>query len=125
VRGLWGQIFLVDLVERKREREMEKFPIVEEFKRAVRGVFYGMAIPCEKTTADGGTIMSEKVLKFNRKALRRVGMKPKTKVDPRYKGGEDLMRYPVGKPGSPERLEALAAQYASLADDEMSPFKGD
>ena len=104
---------------------MEKFPIIEEFKRTVRGVFYGMAIPCEKRTADGGTIMSEKVLKFNRKALRRVGMKPKTKVDPRFKGGEDLMRYPVGKPGSRERIEALAAQYASLAEDEMSPFKGE
>ena len=101
---------------------MEKFPIVEEFKRTVRGVFYGMAIPCEKTTADGGTIMSEKVLKFNRKALRRVGMKPKTKVDPRFKGGEDRMRFPVGKPGSQERIEALALQYASLADEEMSPF---
>jgi len=109
-------------VERKREKEMEKFPIVEEFKRTVRGIFYGVAIPCEKTTADGGTIMSEKVLKFNRKALRRVGMKPKTKVDPRFKGGEDRMRFPVGKPGSPERIEALALQYASLADEEMSPF---
>ena len=38
---------------------MEKFPIVEEFKRTVRGIFYGMAIPCDKRTADGGTIKSE------------------------------------------------------------------
>lgn len=104
---------------------MEKFAIVENYKKTVRRIFYGMAIPCEKSTADGGTIMSEKVLKFNRKALRRIGKKSKTKVDPRYKGGDDLMRYPVGKPGSRERVEALAAQYASLADDEMSPFVGD
>lgn len=33
-------------------------------------VFVGMAIPCQKTTADGGTIQSEKILKFNRKAMR-------------------------------------------------------
>lgn len=125
IARLTTTIALATIHTQEREKEMEKFTIVEEFKRTVRGVFYGMAIPCEKTTADGGTIMSEKVLKFNRKALRRVGMKPKTKVDPRFKGGEDLMRYPVGKPGSHERIEALAAQYASLADDEMSPFKGE
>jgi len=112
-------------VKRKREKEMEKFPIVEEFKRTVRGVFYGMAIPCEKTTADGGTIMSEKVLKFQRSALRRIGKKKVTKADPRLIGGQDRMRFPVGKPGSPERLDALAAQYASLAEDEMSPFMED
>lgn len=120
VGGLWGRIFLVDLV-----KEMEKFPIVEEFKRTVRGVFYGMAIPCEKTTADGGTIMSEKVLKFQRSALRRIGKKKVTKADPRLIGGQDRMRFPVGKPGSPERLDALAAQYASLSEDEMSPFVED
>ena len=32
-------------------------------------VFVGMAIPCDKSTADGGKIRSEKVLKFNRKAM--------------------------------------------------------
>ena len=122
MRGLWGRIFLVGLVERKRE--MEDFPIVKNFKRVVRGIFYGIAIPHQPRLAEGvyGPIRSEKVLKFNRKASRRVGMKPKTKVDPRFKGGEDRMRFPVGEPGSPERLEALALQYASLADEEMSPF---
>lgn len=117
--------FFGRLSEKKERMKMEKFPIVEEYKRTVRSIFYGVAIPCEKSTADGGTIMSEKVLKFNRKALRRVGMKRKTKVDPRFKGGDDLMRFPVGKPGSPERVAALIEQYASLAEDEMSPFKGD
>lgn len=104
---------------------MEKFPIIEEFKRTVRGIFIGMAIPCEKTTADGGTIMSEKVLKFQRSALRRIGKKKVTKADPRLIGGQDRMRFPVGKPGSPERLDALASQYASLSEDEMSPFVED
>jgi len=32
-------------------------------------VFVGMAIPCSKSTADGGKVQSEKVLKFNRKAM--------------------------------------------------------
>ena len=104
---------------------MEKFPIIEEFKRTVRGIFIGMAIPCEKTTADGGTIMSEKVLKFQRSALRRIGKKKMTKADPRLIGGQDRMRFPVGKPGSRERLDALASQYASLSEDEMSPFVED
>jgi hypothetical protein len=104
---------------------MEKFPIIEQYKRTVRGIFYGIAIPCDKRTADGGTITSEKVLKFNRSALRKIGKSKVKKVDPRMVGGEDRMRFPVGKPGSPERVVALAEQYASLMDDEMSPFTGD
>jgi len=106
---------------------MEKFPIVEEFKRTVRGIFYGIAIPHQPSLAEGvyGPIRSEKVLKFNRTALRQVGRKVKAKSDPRFVGGEDRMRFPVGKPGSPERVAALIEQYASLAEDEMSPFEGD
>jgi hypothetical protein len=101
---------------------MEKFRIVEEYKRTVRGIFYGMAIPCDKRTVDGDTIRSEKVLKFNRSALRKIGKSKVEKVDPRMVGGEDRMRFKVGKPGSKERIDALALQYASLADEEMSPF---
>lgn len=33
------------------------------------------------------------------------------------------MVVPVGKPGSRERVEALAAQYATLADREESAFR--
>lgn len=36
------------------------------------GLFYGLAIPCKKTTADGGVLQSEKVLKFNKKALKNI-----------------------------------------------------
>lgn len=104
---------------------MTKFPIVEEYKRTVRGIFYGLAIPCNKRSADGGTIRSEKVLKFNRSSLRKIGKRKIEKADPRVVGTEDKMRFPVGKPGSPERLVALAEQYASLMEDEMSPFFGD
>lgn len=102
---------------------MTKFAIIENAKRQARMCFLGIAIPCDKKTADGSTIRSEKVLKFNRKSLRNMGKAKVDSVDSRYVGGEDLMRYPVGKPGSRERVEALIAQYASLADDEMSPFK--
>lgn len=99
-----------------------KFKIIEDAKRQARMCFLGIAIPCDKKTADGGTIRSEKVLKFNRKALRNVGKKNSGKVDSRLVGGVDTMRFPVGKPGSKERVEALILQYASLAEDEMSPF---
>lgn len=102
-----------------------KFAIIEKAKRQAFLCFSGIAIPCDKSTADGSTIRSEKVLKFNRKAMREMVKRTVEKVDPRYIGGEDRMRFKVGKPGSKERLDALALQYASLAEDEMSPFEGD
>jgi hypothetical protein len=101
---------------------MTKFAIIENAKRQARMCFLGIAIPCDKKTADGGMIRSEKVLKFNRKALRKIGKKQNESVDSRLIGGEDTMRFKVGKPGSKERVEALALQYASLTEDEMSPF---
>lgn len=102
-----------------------KFEIIENAKRQAFLCFKGIAIPCDKTTADGGTIRSEKVLKFNRKAMRTLAKRTLAKADPRLVGGEDRMRFKVGKPGSPERVAALAAQYASLAEEETSPFVGD
>lgn len=104
---------------------MKKFAIIEKAKRQAFLCFSGIAIPCDKSTADGSVIRSEKVLKFNRKAMRELSKRTVEKVDPRLIGGEDRMRFKVGKPGSQERLDALALQYASLADDEMSPFEGD
>lgn len=101
---------------------MKKPKIVRDAEKVARMCFLGIAIPCTKSTADGGTIVSEKVLKFNRKALRNIGKSKVEKADSRFFGGEDNMRFPVGKPGSCERVEALILQYASLADDEMSPF---
>jgi hypothetical protein len=102
-----------------------KFEIIENAKRQAFLCFSGIAIPCDKTTADGGTIRSEKVLKFSRKAMRTLAKRTLAKTDPRLVGGEDRMRFKVGKPGSPERVAALAAQYASLAEEETSPFMGD
>jgi len=102
-----------------------KFEIIENAKRQAFLCFSGIAIPCDKTTADGGTVRSEKILKFNRKAMRTLAKRTLAKADPRLVGGEDRMRFKVGKPGSPERVAALAAQYASLAEEETSPFVGD
>ena len=105
---------------------MSKFAIIENAKRQARGIFLGIAIPHQPSLADGvyGPIRSEKVLKFNRKSLmknRKVSME---KTDPRYGGGNDLMIVKVGKPGSPERVDALAEQYAAILThgEEVSPF---
>jgi hypothetical protein len=105
------------------ETMMMQFPITRKAWIQAGKIFQGIAIPCDKRTVDGGTIRSEKVLKFNRKAMRQLNKISANKVDPRYKGGDDLMRFKVGKPGSKERIDALALQYASLAEDEMSPFE--
>ena len=103
-----------------------KFPIIENAKRQARICFLGIAIPHQPSLADGvyGPIRSEKILKFNRKALRNMGKAKKEKVDPRYNGGEDNMIVKVGKPGSRERVEALRSQYEAIAacGEEVSPF---
>ena len=103
------------------------FPIIENAKRQAFLCFKGIAIPHQPSLASGvyGPIRSEKVLKFNRKAMRTLAKRTLEKADPRLVGGEDRMRFKVGKPGSPERVAALAAQYASLAEEEVSPFVGD
>jgi hypothetical protein len=101
-----------------------KSEILNEFRRGILNHFLGIAIPHQPSLADDivGPIYSEKVLKFNRKALRQVGKRKVAKVDPRYGGGEDNMILPVGKPGSRERVEALALQYAAAQSQEISPF---
>lgn len=106
-----------------------KYPIIENAKRQVRMCFLGIAIPHQPSLADGeyGPIKSEKVLKFNRKALRNLGKVKVEKIDPRYKGGDDNMILKVGKPGSRDRVEALRSQYEAIqaGGEEVSPFRGD
>jgi len=103
-----------------------KFKIIEDAKRQARMCFVGIAIPHQPTLAAGeyGPIRSEKILKFNRSALRNIGKKKIEKADPRFKGGDDLMIVKVGKPGSAERVAALAEQYAAIlaCGEEVSPF---
>jgi hypothetical protein len=47
---------------------MESYDIIEEYFpgtiEQLDRIFYGLAIPCMKSTADGNSIASEKVLKF-------------------------------------------------------------
>lgn len=103
---------------------MKKPKIVRDAERVARSCFLGIAIPCDKSTVDGGVIRSEKVLKFNRTALRAIGKNKAEKADPRLVGGEDTMIIKVGKPGSAERKAALAEQYAAIlaSGEEVSPF---
>lgn len=101
------------------------FPIIENAKIQARMCFLGIAIPTEVKNIDGEMVQVEKVLKFNRKALRRLGKVRVSKADPRLVGGEDTMIVPVGKPGSRERVEALRSQYEAIAacGEEISPFR--
>ena len=116
----------------------EKFAIVENAKRQARMIFKGIAVPMlveipdDKVVEDtdyvyGVTdhqryLVTEKVLKFNRTALKNMGKTRKEKADPRYVGGEDTMIVPVGKPGSRERVEELTKQYNAVQHLEISPF---
>lgn len=108
------------------ETMMMQFDITREAWETAGMIFVGLAIPCDKSTVDGGTIRSEKVLRFNRKALRQGGMS-KVKVSSRFRGGDDNMIVPVGKPGSQERVEALRTQYDMIlaSGEEVSPFRGE
>jgi len=115
-----------------------KFPIIENAKRQARMCFKGMAIPVRTVVEDAQYIidvdymhgvndhkryvMTEKVLKFNRTALKNIGKARKEKANPRYIGGEDTMIVPVGIPGSRERVEELAKQYGVVEHLEISPF---
>ena len=117
-----------------------KYPIIENAKIQARMCFVGLAVPMpveipdDKVVEDvdyvyGVTdhkryVMSEKVYKFNSKALRRLGKVRKEKADPRLIGGDDTMIIKVGKPGSTERKEALKAQYEAIMahGEEISPF---
>ena len=123
----------------KREKKMKtKFPIIQAAKRQARMCFKGIAIQVRTPVEDAQCIidvdyvhdvsdhkryvMTEKVLKFNRTALKNIGKARKEKADPRYVGGQDTMIVPVGKPGSRERVEELTKQYNAVQHLEISPF---
>jgi len=112
--------------EKKERKKMKKPQILRDADRVILSCFLGIAIPHQPSLADGvyGPIRSEKVLKFNRKALRNRGKAKAEKIDPRYNGGDDTMIIKVGKPGSRERVEALRSQYDAIAasGEELSAF---
>lgn len=118
-----------------------KFPIIEKAKRQARMCFKGIAVPTVVPVPDmrvvedvdyvygiqdhGRYVVSEKVMKFNRTALKNIGKrKASENTDPRFVGGVDSMIIKVGKPGSKERVDALASQYAAIlaSGEEISPF---
>lgn len=118
----------------------QKFPIIEKAKRQARMIFQGIALPMLVEIPDSriveGTdyvygvsdrkryLLTEKVVKFNRAALRNGGKRKVEKVDPRYGGGDDTMIVKVSKPGSRERVEALRSQYEAVeaSGEQVSPF---
>ena len=102
----------------------QKFEIIENAKKQARMCFLGIAIPTEVKNIDGEIIQVEKVIKFNRKALKNIGKRKAEKADPRLIGGEDTMIVRAGKPGSRERVEALTMQYGAIlaCGEEVSPF---
>jgi len=136
---LTGVKKIATMHSQEREKEMkEKFPIIENAKRQARMIFKGIAVPMLVEIPDDKIVddvdyvygvndqkryvVSEKVLKFNRTALKNLGKVRKEKADPRYVGGDDTMIVPVGKPGSRERVEELTKQYGAVTHLEISPF---
>jgi hypothetical protein len=123
LKNLWYNVDIRVRQKEKRKKMKNKFPIIEKAKRQARMCFLGIAIPTVVKSIDGEMVQVEKVIKFNRTALKNIGKRKTENVDPRFVGGVDGMRFKVGKPGSAERVAALTAQYASLSEDEMSPFE--
>ena len=132
------------MIAQENDRPLEKktmktkYPIIENAERQARMIFKGIAVPMLVEIPDDKVVddvdyvygvddqkryvVTEKVLKFNRTALKNIGKARKTKADPRYVGGQDTMIVPVGKPGSRERVEELTKQYGAVAHLEISPF---
>jgi len=91
------------------EKLMQRYPILADAWNQCTLVWKGIE--------QDGTVH-----KFNRKELRKIVKANRRSVDKRLVGGNDNMIEKVGKPGSPERVVALAAQYARLSETESSPF---
>jgi hypothetical protein len=68
------------------KQKMKKFKIIRDAERQIRSCFLGIAVPHQPSLADGeyGPIRSEKVIKFNKTALRNMGKMKKEKVDPTH-----------------------------------------
>lgn len=114
------------IYSKKERKKMKKPKIIRDAERVARMCFVGIAIPSQPKLAKDiyGPVRSEKILKFNRSALRNIGKAKVEKADSRYNGGDDTMILKVGKPGSRERVEALRSQYEAVISNgaEVSPF---
>lgn len=78
--------------------------------RFTNRLFVGMGIPCDKTTREGGTIRSEKVLKFCKESL---------------KAQQEADRKAREKAEKEKRLARLDAHYNNPynIENEISPFE--
>lgn len=117
-----------------------KFEIVENAKSQAVMLLKGIAIPSLIEIPDSQVmddvdyvygvgdhkryLVTEKILEFNRKSLKKVSKSKGQKKNRRYGGGADTMIVKVGKPGSRERVEALRSQYEAImaCGEEVSPF---
>ena len=96
------------------EKMIQKHKILRDAWNQLDEIFVGIAIPCDKDTAEGGTIRSEKVLKFAK-------AKNKKRTNERLPATEgDNASHLQGTPGSRKRLEAYAVHYENTV--ETSPF---
>ena len=97
------------------EKMIQKHKILRDAWNQLDDIFVGVAIPCEKSTAGGETINSEKVLKFAKMSRKRGRINERL---PPTTG--DNANHMEGTPGSRTRLEAYAKHYDKTV--ETSPF---
>ena len=99
-------------------KKLLKHKIIRDAWNECTAMWDGMAYMTDKSTADGGTVQCERVMKFNRKSLVRDKVHTADVQDHPC----DKMINKVGQPGSDERMAALIDQYAKMMDNEESPF---
>lgn len=98
------------------EKMIQKHKILRDAWNQLDEIFVGVAIPCEKSTAGGDTVKSEKVLKFAKMSRKKRGQ-----INERLPSTMgDNASHMAGTPGSRARLEAYAAHYDNKV--EASPF---
>ena len=97
------------------EKMIQKHKILRDAWNQLDTIFVGLAIPCEKSTAEGGTIKTEKVLKFAKMSRKRGRANERL---PAVSG--DNAKQLGGTPGSRARLDAYKRHYENTV--ETSPF---
>ena len=98
------------------EKMIQKHKILRDAWNQLDEIFVGVAIPCEKSSAGGDTIKSEKVLKFAKMSRKKRGQ-----INERlpHTVGDNANQMD-GTPGSRARVEAYARHYENTV--ETTPF---
>ena len=97
------------------EKMIQKHKILRDAWNQLDEIFVGIAIPCEKSTAGGDTIKSEKVLKFQKQSRKRGNVNERL---PNTMG--DNAKHMAGTPGSRARINAYRDHYDNTV--EATPF---